>query len=530
MSSIYGIYTGNHGHNCALVKDGEIISVIEEERLTRIKAGENYDTHAELSLEKIQQVTGLDFMDADHRVFVEPVPELWASTKSKNNFEKLSHHDAHCYGAYLTSGFEEKCLSIAYDGGGDRSVIKVFVCENGKMNRVLKADLCEYGSLSHLWGFSTSSINGVDENGAGIWKMCKDEGKLMGMAPEGKFDANIYKMLDNIIKYDNLRFYPSGTRERTKFVCDYLYYLGYFDTLEGKQIYSYNLQKFTEDIFLRFIDDLHKLYPDYRKICFSGGLFANVKLNQKINDLPWVDEIYIFPAMGDEGLALSGCIMKASLLGEWPKPKKLKNLFFGPEYTDSQILEESENYDFSYENYDVEKSAIDLNEGKILGWFQNGSEHGPRALGARSILVRPTDVSTHAELNRRLVRYETMPFAPIVLDEYFDEIFENPKSKYTAEFMTLCFNTKEEWIDKIPAVIQKSDKTARPQLVKKENVPLFWEILDNYRKVSGIPVLLNTSFNSHNEPIIENPKQAFESLKKGIIDKLIIGNYVFSNK
>jgi len=123
-----------------------------------------------------------------------------------------------------------------------------------------------------------------------------------------------------------------------------------------------------------------------------------------------------------------------------------------------------------------------------------------------------------------------MPFAPIVLDEYFDEIFENPKSKYTAEFMTLCFNTKEEWIDKIPAVIQKSDKTARPQLVKKENVPLFWEILDNYRKVSGIPVLLNTSFNSHNEPIIENPKQAFESLKKGIIDKLIIGNYVFSNK
>jgi carbamoyltransferase len=120
-----------------------------------------------------------------------------------------------------------------------------------------------------------------------------------------------------------------------------------------------------------------------------------------------------------------------------------------------------------------------------------------------------------------------MPFAPIVLDESFDEIFNLGKSKYTSEFMTMCYDTKEEWIEKIPAVIQKSDKTARPQIVKKEKLPLFWEILNEYKKISGIPVLLNTSFNSHNEPIIENPTQAFESLKKGIIDKLVIGNYVY---
>jgi carbamoyltransferase len=145
-------------------------------------------------------------------------------------------------------------------------------------------------------------------------------------------------------------------------------------------------------------------------------------------------------------------------------------------------------------------------------------------------LVRPTDIGTHKILNQRLHRYDTMPFAPIVMEEFFESIFENPKSKYSAEFMTICYSTKAEWIEKIPAVIQKSDKTARPQLVRKDKLPKFWEILNEYYKISGIPVLLNTSFNSHNEPIIENPSQAFNSLEKKIIDKLVIGNYVYSNK
>lgn len=115
------------------------------------------------------------------------------------------------------------------------------------------------------------------------------------------------------------------------------------------------------------------------------------------------------------------------------------------------------------------------------------------------------------------------------MEEHFDNVFLCSKSKYSSEFMTLCYSTKEEWIDKIPAVIQKSDKTARPQTVRKENLPKFWEILNEYYKLSGIPVLLNTSFNVHNEPIIDNPKQAFDCLEKGIIDKLVIEDYVFSN-
>jgi carbamoyltransferase len=279
---------------------------------------------------------------------------------------------------------------------------------------------------------------------------------------------------------------------------------------------------------LRFLNDLHKKFPEYKKLCLSGGIFANVKLNQKINQLSWVDEIYVMPAMGDEGLSLGACIIKATQLGEITKPFKLKNMFFGKNYSNRQIIDSSEKYNVTYEKYDSKKIAKLIHEGEIIGWFQDGFEYGPRALGARSILVRPTDYETHKKLNGRLKRHDSMPFAPIVMDEYFDDIFVESKSKYSAEFMTLCYQTKDEWIDKIPAVIQKSDKTARPQLVKNENNPKFWEILNEYHLISGIPVLLNTSFNTHNEPIIDKPDHAFPKLMDGTLDKLVIGDYVFS--
>lgn len=530
MSSIYGFYSGSHSANTALVKDGEIIAALEEERITRIKAGDNYDTHCELSSNRIQQYTNLKIEDADYRIFVEPVSEKFAREISKLPYERCSHHDAHAYGVYFTSGMEGKVLTITYDGGGESSMMKIYLCEDGKITLYRKYDFRDTGSLSHLWGFSTSSIMGYSEYGEGIWKMCKDEGKLMGMAPDGKYDENIYKILNSLIDYKDLRFYPTTTAWKTQFVCDNLFLKGYFSTKKGREDYCFNLQKLTNDLMLKFLNDLNRIFPEYTKLCLSGGLFANVKLNQQINELNWVDEIYIMPPMGDEGLSLGACIKKSYELGEWEKPKKLKNVFLGPSYTNNEIFEISKNFKFKREPYIPKEIALDIHNGKIIGWFKGGSEHGPRALGARSILVRPTDVSTHKILNERLRRYETMPFAPIVMNEYFDDIFTCNKSKYTSEFMTLCYSTKEDWINKIPAVIQKSDKTARPQIVVKEKLPMFWEILNEYYKLSEIPVLLNTSFNSHNEPIIENPLQAFISLNKKIIDKLVIEDYVYSLK
>lgn len=531
MSVIYSFFGGSHSASSSLIVDGEIINCIEEERLTRIKSGLAAESFPYLSSVEIERLSGYKIVDADYNIFVEPLVDNFAKKLTNNKFETVSHHDAHNYGAYFTSGMEGKVISISHDGGGDFSVMKVFLCEDGQMNLVYKYDMANTGSLAHLWAFSTSQFMGyIEDNLDTVWHMCADEGKIMGMAPEGHYDEKIYKMLNSCIDYSDLNFFPHSTGQRAKFLVDTLRAKGYLSTQKKREVFAFNLQKLTEDLFLRFISDLHQRFPSYRKLCFSGGLFANVKLNKKINELDWVEEIYIYPPMGDEGLTLGACIKKSVELGEIKKPFKLKNLFFGTSYTNEEVLQKISEQGLIVEEYIPEKIASELNSGAIVGWFQNGFEFGPRALGARSILVRPTDISTHKELNTRLKRYDTMPFAPIVMEEFFSEIFENTKSQYSAQFMTLCYDTKVDWIEKIPAVIQKSDKTARPQVVCKDSNYKFWEILNEYRKISSIPVLLNTSFNSHNEPIIDSPEQAINSLKNKIIDKLVINDYVVSSQ
>lgn len=531
MSVIYGFYGGSHSASSSLMIDGEIIYCIEEERLTRLKSGYDHDSLPKLSSKEIEKISGYNIVDADYKIFVNPIVESFARNITDNCYETTSHHDAHNYGAYFTSGMNGKVISISHDGGGDFSVMKVFLCEDGKMTLVYQYDWADTGSLAHLWAFTTSQFMGYTEDKSDtIWHMCVDEGKIMGMAPEGHYDENIYRMLNSCIDYNNFKFFPHSTGWRVKFLVETLREQGYLNTKKQREIFAYNLQKLTEDLFLKFLNDLHNRFPEYNKLCFSGGLFANVKLNKKINELDWVDEIYIFPAMGDEGLSLGACIKKSVELGELKKPFKLKNIFFGKKYSDEEILKCINENNLKFETYNSLDIAKELNLGKIIGWFQFGFEFGPRALGGRSIFVKPTDISTHKELNSRLKRYDTMPFAPIVMDDYFDEIFINPKSKYSAEFMTLCYDTKEDWINKIPAVIQKSDKTARPQIVNNENNPKVWDLLNEFRKISNIPVLLNTSFNSHKEPIIDSPQQAMDSLMNNIIDKLVINNYVVSNK
>ena len=134
MSSIYGFFGGSHSPATSLIIDGEIVCCIEEERITRIKAGDNFDAVAELSSKVVESYTDLKILDADHRVFVEPVTDKFANRITNNNYERVSHHDAHCYGSYFTSGMDGKVLTISYDGGGDMSVMKVYMCEDGKMN------------------------------------------------------------------------------------------------------------------------------------------------------------------------------------------------------------------------------------------------------------------------------------------------------------------------------------------------------------------------------------------------------------
>ena len=531
MSTIYGVYSGYHSQSVSLVKNGEIVNCVEEERMTRKKSGDNHDCLPYQSLEKIEEITDLKFNDADYRVDVYPShePFMYSITQG-NNYEVISHHTAHCAGAYFTSGMDGKVLTLSYDGGGHNHLMKIFLCEDGHIQEVFSLDQSNSGSLPHVWAFVTSGILGYDKYMEGKWKMCKDEGKLMGMAPEGDYNEIIYNLLKSVINYNNFNFYPSATAEKTKFVIDSMYELGFFSTQKQREVMSFNLQKLTEDLMLDFFNDINKKFPDYKKIALAGGLFANVKLNQKLNELDWVEELYVYPPMGDEGLSLGAALWKSNQLGELKKPLKLNSFSLGPKYSDEVVLELSKSESFIRTELNLEDIAKDIHEGKVIGWFDGGMEFGPRALGNRSILVRPTEMETHKLLNSRLSRYDTMPFAPMIMDEYFEEVFTCNKSKYSAQFMTICYSTKDHWIERIPAVIQKSDKTARPQIISNENNPKIHKLMQHYFELSGIPLILNTSFNTHGEPIIENPNHALKHLKNNVVDKLIIGSYVYQNR
>ena len=147
MSLIYGFYTGSHSPAVALMKDGKIISCLEEERIRRVKSGDNYDINVELSSEAIQKFTGVNIIDADYNVFASPTPKEFARKITNNRYEKIGHHTAHAYGAYFTSGFEEKTITITYDGGGEYTVMKMYLCENGKMTLVKSEPFAFFGSL-----------------------------------------------------------------------------------------------------------------------------------------------------------------------------------------------------------------------------------------------------------------------------------------------------------------------------------------------------------------------------------------------
>lgn len=529
MSSIYGFYSLSHSSSSTLILDGEIIHCVEEERLTRIKAADQYESYPNLSSQRIEKETGIKVKDADYKIFALPFDSDYAKTLVGSNYETVSHHTAHNYSSYFTSGMQGKVLSISLDGGGENNSSMVFLCENGKMNKVNNTSLATEGCLGALWAFVTNTIRGYYPNAEPVWKMLKDEGKLMGMAPNGFYNERYQNILQSIITYKDGGFQFPNTGHRTRFVMDSLVSRGEFSSFENIQDFAYNLQYYTEKLVLKFIDDIHVKFPDYTKICLSGGIFANVKLNQKINELSWVEEIFITPPMGDEGLSLGAALKKAVELGEIKSPLRLNNIYLGFDYTDTQIFKVSQEFDFNRKPYSSSMIAKDIDDGKIIGWFQGKMEYGPRALGSRSILAKATDPGIHSALNERLFRNDIMPFAPMVLSEKFEEIFTCSKSKYAAEFMTLCFTTNDKWVDKIPAVIQKTDKTARPQIITSKNNKMIWDLMNKYQEISSIPVILNTSFNIHNEPIIENPEQAFKHLKNKVVDKLVIGNYVYEN-
>ena len=539
---IIGSYLGIHDNGFSLIEDNDIVACYSEERFSRIKSAYNQYKFPINSFNSLKEDFNIDINDKDvifasaKPVSIE-IPEVLELVKNKG-LKLYSHQYSHACGAYYTSGFDDDTLVVSYDGGdcGDDNFTElnihnvdkyfpykintysgVFVVKDGKLIEVHHKQ--KHGSVAHLWPVFCHIF--------GLTPL-KDEGKIMGLATQGEFDSKIYNQLKFFVDKDQ---YSSGWIILEHYI-KLLNSLNEYDAWQLKKNLAFNLQYITEITMVDYIKNLNDKYGPFKNLCVAGGIFANVKLNQKINEELSFENMWVYPAMGDEGLSLGSAIACAVELGVFDN-RKLKNVFLGKKYSEVFIENEINNFEKKFNNalnvddLDFTDVAELLSDGKIVAIYKDSAEYGPRALGNRSVLVDPRNKENHEYLNNRLERDEIMPFAPIILEEYISDICHYHKSKHTSKFMTMCYTVKDEWVDKIPAVINTYDNTARPQVVSIEN-EYFYKILTEFNKITNVPVLLNTSFNGHGEPIVNSPNDALSHLSRGTIDYLIINNKLLS--
>ncbi len=532
---ILGISAGHHSCGIALIDNGKIIFSFEEERHTRVKVYKDFYSdffrYPKLSLKAAADKFGFNLNDIDYITSYYPKHEvqvIWDRLDvglpfPEHKFIFVDHHDSHAATAYYLSGFEDDTLVVTMDASGGDYSAKYFIGSEGNLSFIDGLGT-KNKSFGHYYAMLTEFLG---------FKRLKDEGKVVGMAGHGRHEYFAYTSFNDAIKIEGI--HTDKDDSGVLFGQVYLdFYTSFYKRMGskvyfgGKQDLAYNGQLVFEEKIVELLNNLHNMYPSVRKIALAGGVFANVKLNKRINEQYWVEEAFIAPPMGDEGCPLGCALSVYKIFNPEFKPFRLNDVFMGTSYTDDEVGDQYWDMNkFSRELFTPEKAAKYLSNGKIIGVFNGRYEHGPRALGNRSIIGEVTNPETYDKVNDKLKRNDFMPFAPAVMEEHANTIFKVDKSAYTAQFMTMLYDTRPEWADRIPTVVHPKDKTARIQIVTPNSNPTFYKILDEYNKITGVPVLLNTSFNVHEEPIVCHPNEAFAHLENDIVDLLIINNFIY---
>ena len=432
--------------------------------------------------------------------------------------EFVDHHFAHACSAYFTSGLR-KATVITMDGAGDNSSSKIYLVEDGHFQQV--CDIDSFDSIGNYYAYVTHICG---------FKAHKHEGKITGLAAHGK---PIYlDLFRKLIASQNGRIINKGN----------VFYWSALKAIERALPESFrredvacSMQQVLEEVGCEYIQHWVEK-TGCGDLALAGGVFANVKFNQRIHELHNVNSVFIHPSMGDGGLAVGAALAvnarSSSSSDVAMNSSRLSDVYFGPSYDDEEIRREirKEGLEAEYIE-DIEgKIAELLAKGHVVARFEGAMEYGPRALGNRSILYQPTDPTVNDWLNRKLKRTEFMPFAPVTLAEYADQCYKNMDGgRYPAEFMTITFDCTDWMANNCPAVVH-IDGTARPQIIKKETNPGYYKIVDEYRKMTGLPCIINTSFNMHEEPIVCTPHDAIRAFKLGHLDYLAIGKFLASNR
>jgi len=416
----------------------------------------------------------------------------------------IEHHEAHAWGSYFCSGYNE-ALIVTADGMGDGLSLTI---SKGKENTVTR-----------LWKSSAKSSFGLFfENLTEVlgFVPCRDEGKLTGLSAHGDAnkieDENPFSWNEDFLSYKG----PYGKKLR-----EWLLQLLNKYSREDLCAWSQNILEQTICSLIRYW--LNK--TGLKKVAVAGGVFANVLLNQRIHELQEVEELFVYPNMGDGGLSLGAICSQYQFY-----PKSLPHAFWGDYFSNEDIKTAIVKFGLPFKELDSQQIFSFIAEciyhKKIIARFYDKMEWGPRALGNRSILCDSTMRNITEKLNAMLRRSDFMPFAPALLDEDTEQFLVGyEKAMHAGEFMTCCFRSTPKMKEQHEAVVH-IDGTTRAQIVKKENNPTFYEILKHYKNLSGNSVVLNTSFNMHESPIVRTPEEALQTFKESGLDYLFLNNFV----
>jgi carbamoyltransferase len=572
MTAILGLNAFHGDAAAALVIDGELVNAVEEERLNRVKHCAGFP---ELAARWCLDDAGLDPRRLDHvaigrdpranigakvirTVLTRPSPRFVMerfknATKVRDvrsqvaealgvkpdelraDFHNIEHHLAHAASAFFVSPFDEAAV-LTLDGFGD------FASTMLARGRDNKLEVLERVLFPHSLGIFYTAVTqwlGFTKYG--------DEGKVMGLAPYGDPERYLPTMRE-LVQVDGDLFelaldYFVHHKEGVDMTWDEqtptigrLYSARMEAAFGPAREPRTELTKHHEDVAAALQSMLEEAYlhlvraaqrrTGSKNICLAGGVALNAVANGRIRPETEFEGVYIQPAAGDSGIAVGAAYYVWNQeLGE-PRGFVMEHAYTGPQYTDEEFEEAVREAGFPFERLpdDVlfDHVAGRMAEGDVIGWFQGRMEFGPRALGNRSIVVDPRRDDMKDILNARIKHREPFrPFAPSILAEATGDWFEQD---YTSPFMVLVYKTRAEKRSQIPAV-NHVDDTGRLQTVEREVAPRYYELIKAFAVRTGVPIVLNTSFNE-NEPIVMTPQHAVETFAKTRIDLLVLGNLV----
>jgi carbamoyltransferase len=421
--------------------------------------------------------------------------------------KRLDHHLSHAANAYYTSGFSD-ALIVTLDGYGSGLAGSISVGRDGQIERLHGVE------FPHSLGTFYESVT----SGLGM-QPSRHEGKVVGLAAYG--DPTVLRdvlLARFSIEDGNFKILESNN----------VFFARMLSTQFPKIDVAAAYQHVLEIVATRYV--AHYLrQTGLRNLVLSGGVVANVKLNQRLRELPGVERLFVHPNMGDGGCG-TGAVLRA-VNGSSARSEPIADVFWGPCFNEAQLAEALGRAQLPFDHYSpIEpKIAQLIAEGKVVARFNGRMEYGPRALGNRSILYHAREPEVNQWLNQRLGRTEFMPFAPATLYEYRDDYYKNiDGADYAAQFMTVTFDCTERMKRECPAAVHV-DGTARPQLVTSTSNPSFYRIISEYYRLTGIPSVINTSFNMHEEPIVCTPDDAIRAFLQGNLEYLAIGNFLVAH-